>query len=112
MARDDDDLLKDPPPAVADMFVKPEPPPALGDSIEDNLEILGLLFGNMPRSAFERSKAAAKALEREMRRIVADHPRDPATALGLAFAAHQMAKLLVKSKHGDDASKSLIELIS
>jgi hypothetical protein len=84
------------------------------DSIDENVEILTeLLRGIQPQHRL-RAKKAAASLEKVFNGLKRDYPRDPAVALGAAFAIFIMAQRMVEApKQGDktDGGVGLINLL-
>ena len=84
------------------------------DSIDGNIELLRELLRGQPRGALERSKRAAAAVEGLILRIQKDSPKDPAIALGVAFALHVIAQRIVQADGGPETGgdKPLIQLLN
>lgn len=84
-----------------------------GDSVEGNLEVVKELLQGMPPSARGRARAAAVAIENTVVGLKKDNSRDPATALGVAFAIFMLSKRLVEGDTNDQGSgENLIQLLS
>lgn len=82
------------------------------DSITENVEMLRELLGGIPPESRRRAKGAAVALENQFTRLQKEYPKDPAIALGAAFAVFMLAQRLVEApKQGDSAEKNLIQLL-
>lgn len=83
------------------------------DSIDNNLEILKELLGGIGPAHRERAKRAAVKLENVFTALQRDNPKDPAVALGAAFAIYTLAQRLVNAgQDGAPAESSLIQLLS
>lgn len=83
----------------------------LRDSIHENIELIGELLAGMPADARERAKRAAVRIENIIVKIQKDSPKDPAVAIGVAFAVHIVAQRLVE-KAADKEADSVIQLLS
>jgi hypothetical protein len=82
------------------------------DSIDENVETLRELLGGIQPEHRQRAKKAAVALENVFNRLKHDYPRDPAVALGAAFAIFMMAQRMVEApKQGDTQGVGLIHLL-
>ena len=67
----------------------------LNDNISETLDGIQELIRGLPQVQKERAKHAAVALEATFQKLRKDHPNDPATALGAAFAIFTLADRLV-----------------
>lgn len=83
----------------------------LNDSINENIEMMRELLAGMPAVARERAKRAAVQMEKTIVSIQKDSPKDPAVAIGVAFAVHIVAQRLVE-KAADKEADSVIQLLS
>jgi len=81
-----------------------------GDGIQANLDLITELMTGVPPSVRGRVKRAAVTIENAITGLQRDNPRDPATALGIAFAVYTIAQRLVEK--GAETDKSLIQLLS
>lgn len=83
------------------------------DSIENNCEVIEeLLRGVMPQHR-NKAKRAAVAIENQFTALQRDYPKDPAVALGAAYAIFKLAQRLVEAgKDSDGGSGNLIQLLS
>lgn len=82
------------------------------DSVTENVEMLRELLGGIPPESRRRAKGAAVALENTFTAMQKAYPKDPAVALGAAFAIFLLAQRLVEApKQGDSAEKSMIQLL-
>lgn len=81
------------------------------DSLSENLEVCAELLRGVPPDARNRAKKAAASVERVFTALQKDHPRDPAVALGFAFA---IFKYCEKITARDDTGQQpgLIQLLS
>jgi hypothetical protein len=81
------------------------------DSIDENIEILRELLGGIPPEARRRAKRAAVEIENVFSGLQKNHPKDPAVALGAAFAVFLLAQRLVEAKEQGGSDKGLIQLL-
>lgn len=87
-------------------------PKMFSDNIDQNLEVLRGLLGGVPPEARRRARGAAAAIEKTIVGITRLHPKDPAVALGVAFAIFVIAERLVQqNEHDDPGPGSLIQLL-
>jgi hypothetical protein len=78
------------------------------DSVSENVEILRELLGGLMPEHRRRAKKAAVALENVFNDLKKDYPRDPAVALGAAFAIFIMAQRMVEApKQGDKVADGM-----
>jgi hypothetical protein len=82
------------------------------DSLSENIEILRELLGGIPPEARRRSKRAAVIIDNVFTGLQKDYPKDPAVALGAAFAVFLIAERLVEAKEQGGSDKGLIQLLS
>ncbi len=83
------------------------------DNIDQNLEVLRGLLGGISPESRRNAKGAAVAIEKTVMSIVKQHPKDPAVALGIAFAIFTIAERLVQqNEHNDPGPGSLIQLLN
>jgi hypothetical protein len=81
------------------------------DSIDENVEILRELLGGIQPEHRRRAKRAAVALENVFNDLKRDYPRDPAVALGAAFAIFLMAQRMVEAPKQGDSTADGVGLI-
>lgn len=82
------------------------------DSIQSNIDTLQELLGGIPPSAQARAKKAAVSIENAVMALQKDHPKDPAVALGCAFAIMMTAqRILEADEEGAKSSNALIQLL-
>lgn len=80
------------------------------DSLQENLEVVTELLRGVPPDARHRARKAAAMVEAAWNAIQKDHPRDPAVALGVAFAIFKFAEKITTV--GDDGQqKGLIQFL-
>ena len=82
------------------------------DSIDENIEILRELLGGIPPEARRRAKTAAVTIENVFTGLQKDYPKDPAVALGAAFAVFLLAQRLGEAHEEGSSDKGLIQLLS
>jgi hypothetical protein len=82
------------------------------DSIEQNIELLRELLAGVPPEARRRAKKAAVTIENVFTGLQKDYPKDPAIALGAAFAVFLLAQRLCDKPEESDSDKGLIQLLS
>ena len=81
------------------------------NNIEENCDILKELIRGIPPSQRQRAKHAAAAIEKVFMGLQKDHPKDPAIALGAAFAIYMIgARIVEQAKEGKH--DNLIQLLS
>ena len=81
------------------------------DSVTENVALLEeLLRGITPLHRNQARKAAA-AIERTWNSLIKDNPKNPAVALGAAFAVYKLAERLGEKQEGTSAADSLIQLL-
>lgn len=89
---------------------------AFSDSIDGNLDLLRELLGGMGPGHRERAKRAAVKVEQLIVQLQKDNPRDPAIALGTAFAFFMIAQRLVQGSGdaggAEGGDNPLIQLLS
>ena len=73
------------------------------DSVGGNVELIAELLAGLPHTARPRCVQAAVAIENVIHAMRKDHPRDPAVALGVAWAIFKIAESLVQPD-GDQKS--------
>lgn len=74
------------------------------DSVSGNVELIVELLAGLPHSARPRAVRAAAALENTWCALKKDSPKDPAVALGAAWAIFKIAEHLVQP--GESGQKS------
>lgn len=82
------------------------------DSIDDNVELLRELIGGIPPERRRQAKKAAAAIEKTWNDLIRDNPKNPAVALGAAFAIYMLAQRLGEAPEQGGSDKKLIELLS
>lgn len=82
------------------------------DSIEQNVELLRELIGGIPPGRRRQAKAAAVAIEKTWNDLIRDNPKNPAVALGAAFAIYLLAQRLGEAPEQGGSDKKLIQLLS
>lgn len=70
------------------------------DSCHDSLELCQELLRSMPPTAQKRAKKAAEQLIGVWDRLKVEAPKDPAVAVGAAFAVFYMAEHIINSREG------------
>jgi hypothetical protein len=81
------------------------------DSISENVALLEeLLRGIMPEHR-RQAKRAAVQIENVWNALIKDNPKNPAVALGAAFAVYKLAERLGEKQEGTSAADSLIQLL-
>lgn len=81
------------------------------DSIANNVEVVSELLKGVPPTSRERAKRAAVMIERVWTQLQRDYPRDPAVALGAAYAVFKFAEKIIETG-ADGQQKGLIQLLS
>lgn len=82
------------------------------DSLAENKELVAELVRGMPPAAQARAKRVAFAFERFFNQQVAENPKDPAAALGAAFAIYELAARITRMERGaEGAGQGLIEVV-
>ena len=85
----------------------------LNNDIDVTLEQVGELIRALAPEAKERAKYAAMVFEQTFQTLRTAHPRDPAIALGAAFAIFTLADRLVKiDNQGEEKGGGLIQLVN
>jgi hypothetical protein len=82
------------------------------DSLAGNLQICEDLITGLPGTARPRAARAAQAFENLFNQLRADNPKDPAIALGAAFAVFKIAEGMIDQQQGGDKATGLIQLLS
>lgn len=81
------------------------------DSIDENMELIRQLIGNLTPGQKERAKRVAVKIEKVALAIQKDGQGDPAGGLGLVFAVMFIAQNMVRNKSvGEDGPR--IQLLS
>ena len=87
--------------------------PLMTDSVKETLEQVGELIRALAPEARERAKYAALAFEKTFQTLRVNHPRDPAIALGAAFAIFTLAeRLLTIDADAETKGSGLVKLIT
>jgi len=68
------------------------------DSLSENTEVVRELLAGVPADARNRAKRAAIAIENTWNKLKKDYPRDPAVALGAAFAIFKLAEMITSDE--------------
>jgi hypothetical protein len=85
----------------------------LNKDIDTTLEQVGELIRALAPEAKERAKYAATVFEQTFQTLRTAHPRDPAIALGAAWAIFTLADRLVKlDNQGEEKGGGLIQLVN
>lgn len=82
------------------------------DSISENIEILRELLGGIPPHNRRQAKKAAIAIENVFTQLQRDNPKNPAVALGAAFAVFLLAERLCEAPEQGGSDKGLLQLLS
>ena len=83
------------------------------DNVSETLEQVGELIRALAPEAKERAKYAAVQFENLFQKLRVAHPRDPAVALGAAWAIFTLADRLVKiDNEGEQQGSGLVKLIT
>jgi|HubBroStandDraft_4_1064222.scaffolds.fasta_scaffold00046_39 hypothetical protein len=80
------------------------------DSVHDNMELVKELIQGMPRSAQIRAKQAAAQLIQTWDKMKVEAPKDPAVAVGAAFAVCYMMDHIVESTDGPINDNMIIQI--
>lgn len=80
------------------------------DSVHDDFELCQELIRGMPGTAQQRAKKAAEQLLEVWDKMKAEAPKDPAVAVGAAFAVFFMANHIVNIG-GGPLSDDLIKVV-
>jgi hypothetical protein len=81
--------------------------------IEANMGLLGDILSGITRDKGNRAMRAAQEIEKVVMGVMNTHIGDPAASLGITFAIHKIAKLLVNSdKQNEAKNQGLIQLLS
>jgi hypothetical protein len=82
----------------------------LSDSVNENVATLTELLRGIPPEARNRARVAATSIEKVVNDLRKDYPRDPAVALGTAWALAMMLDRMVQSDT-DKGDENLIQLL-
>jgi hypothetical protein len=82
------------------------------DSIDENIELLRELLAGLPPEHRRMAKKAAVSIENVFTGLQKDHPKNPAVALGAAFAVFLLAQRLGEAPEQGGSDKKLIQLLS
>ena len=85
-------------------------PNTFSGDIDADVEVLRDLLGGIPAGARHRAKAAAVKIENVFTALQRENPKDPAVALGAAFAVFMLAQRLIQADKDSD-SQGLIKLL-
>lgn len=81
------------------------------DSLHDSFELVQQLVRGMPGTAQKRAKTAAERMLDTWEKMKQEAPKDPAVAVGAAFAVFFIANEIVDAPKGDVISDSIIETV-
>jgi len=84
------------------------------DSLSENLEVVRELLSGLPPDSRHNAKKAAASIENVIVALRKDYPRNPAVALGVAFAIFKIAEDITRPAEDADGKtqKSMIQLLS
>ena len=82
------------------------------DSIDENVELLKSLLAGLPPPHRRTAQKAAVTIENVFTALQKDHPKNPAVALGAAFAEFMLAQRLGEAPEQGGSDKKLIQLLS
>lgn len=82
------------------------------DSINENVSFVEDLISGLPRPAKVRCGKIAQQFEDLFNQIRQDNPRDPAAALGAAFAVFKISERIVENDTSESADGNMIQLLS
>lgn len=86
------------------------------DSLEGNLNILRDSVSELPPSQRSRARSAAVAIEKAVRDLQRDNPRDGIIGMGIALAVHHIAQGMVSGPKQQDGpikdELGIIQLLS
>lgn len=83
------------------------------NDIDENCEVIKELLRDLPPEPKSRAKYAAMSIEATWETLRRQHPRDPAIALGAAFAVYTIAQRMVaQDKEAVASGGGLIQLMS
>ena len=87
--------------------------PLMTDSVSATLEQIQELLRELTPEAKGRAKYAAMAFEQTFQTLRTNHPRDPAVALGAAWAIFTLAERLIGiDNQGEQQGSGLVKLIT
>ena len=81
------------------------------DSISENIETLRVLLGGIQPEHRRTAKRAAVSIENVFTQLQKDNPKNPAVALGAAFAVFLLAERLCEAPEHGGTDQKLIELL-
>jgi len=80
--------------------------------IDGNMGLIQELISGLTRDKGNRAMIAAKQIEKVVADVMNLHKGDAASSLGITFAIHKIAKLLVQGdKSNQDKGQGLIQLL-
>ena len=82
-----------------------------GDSISENVALLEELLRSIAPMHRNQAKRAAVQIEKVWNALIKENPKNPAVALGAAFAVYKLAERLGEKQEGTSAADSLIQLL-
>jgi hypothetical protein len=82
------------------------------NQIDENIEMLRALLAGLPPQHRAMAKKAAVSIENVFTALQKDHPKNPAVALGAAFAVFILAERLCEAPEQGGSDGKLIELLS
>lgn len=81
--------------------------------IEANMALIQDILSGVTRDKGNRAHAAALKVEKALMGIMNDHIGDGAASLGITYAVHKVARLLVQSDRANQAKgQGLIQLLN
>lgn len=81
--------------------------------IDANMQLISDIMSNVTRDYGHRAHRAASEIEKVVMGVMNTHIGDPAASLGITFAIHKIAKLLVNSDRANQAKgQGLIQLLN
>jgi hypothetical protein len=80
------------------------------DSCHDSLALVQELIQGMPRGAQLRAKRAAERMIEVWDAMKKEAPKDPAVAVGAAFAVFYMAEHIINSSEGPISDNMIVTL--
>lgn len=81
--------------------------------LDANMQLISDIMSNVTRDYGNRAHRAATEIEKVVMGVMNTHIGDPAASLGITFAIHKIAKLLVNSDRANQAKgQGLIQLLN